>query len=108
VTRALFAQLASDATYFTGVAVLNPGPGPASVTLAAVDSRGAELASRSIALEPGTRRSGLVEEWFPALAGQSRSSGWVRLASDGPVAVFAVFGTRQLSALSAIPGGPLP
>jgi hypothetical protein len=104
VTRTLFGQLASDGTYFTGVAVLNPGPASAVVTLAAFASGGAALApARSVTLAAGARRSGVVEEWFPALAGQNRSSGYVRLTSDTPVAAFALFGTRDLSALSAIP-----
>jgi hypothetical protein len=56
----------------------------------------------------GGRRARLLTEWFPALAGQNRSSGYIRLSSDRPVASFALFGTTSLSVLAAIPAQPVP
>jgi hypothetical protein len=51
---------------------------------------------------PGSGRfSLLLKERIPALPSASR--GYIQLRSNQPVASFAVFGTRNLSALSALP-----
>lgn len=53
---------------------------------------------------PARRRiSQLLTEVFPALEGQQRLSGYFRVTSNVGVAGFAVFGTKNLSLLSAIP-----
>jgi hypothetical protein len=66
---------------------------------------GAQSAGRTKNEWLGARqsKSRLLTEYFPSLAGQDRTSGYVRVISDLPIASFALFGTRSLSALAAIP-----
>ena len=54
------------------------------------------------------RSSKLLTEIFPALVGQNQTSGYIRLTVDQPVASFALFGTNNLSALSAVPAQEIP
>ena len=104
----LFSQVASNDTYFTGLAVINPN---GSNAVATVDIYGADgrLQFRTEALIPAKqRRSRLMTEYFPGLRDFPRSSGYIRLTSDQPLASFAVFGTTNLRVLAAIPPQPGP
>jgi hypothetical protein len=49
-----------------------------------------------------------LTELFPSLAGANRSSGYIRITVDKPVAGFALFGTHDLSVLSAVPPQVVP
>lgn len=104
----VFGQAASDATWYTGVAFLNPGPAAANIRLELFDAAGALVASRAEPLPAGHRRSRLLTEHFATLVGQNRSSGYIKLVSDAPIASFALFGTQALTALSAIPPQIVP
>ncbi len=99
----VFSQVASNETYFTGLALLNPGAADAVVTLDLYRSDGTREASVTETLPAKRRMSRLVTEFFPSLAGQSRSSGYIRVTSSQGLASFALFGTHDLSVLSAIP-----
>jgi hypothetical protein len=99
----IFSHIASDDTYFTGLAIVNPNEAD---TLAAVSLYGADgkLEASATQLIPAKGRvSRLLTEYFPALAGQNRASGYIRVSADKGVASFALFGTHRLSVLSAIP-----
>jgi hypothetical protein len=99
----LFSHLASNDQYFTGVAILNPGAFDTVVDVDIYNADGTlDLTTR--VLVPRTQRiSRLLTDLFPELAGQQRTSGYFKLTASQPVASFALFGTRTLSALSAIP-----
>jgi hypothetical protein len=99
--RVLYAQLADDDLYFTGVAVLNSGATSAKVTIKALTPDGQEMGAADLTLSPGTRSSMLLSEAIPNLP--KVSEGYFILESDVPVASFAVFGTRDLRVLAAIP-----
>jgi phosphodiesterase/alkaline phosphatase D-like protein len=45
---------------------------------------------------------------IPVLVGQNRSSGYIRLRANKPVASFALFGTNRLSVLSAVTAQQVP
>ena len=107
-TSALFAQVASDDSYFTGLALVNPSGSAATVAVDVFDAAGILVASDWGSLAPGKRRSELLTQRFPALVGQSRRSGYIRVLSDQPLATFGLFGTNDLSALSAIPPQSVP
>ncbi len=47
--------------------------------------------------------SRLLTDYFPALVGQTRLSGYIKVTVDQGVACFGVLGTNNLSVLSAIP-----
>jgi hypothetical protein len=93
--------VAEDLGYFTGVAVMNPNAAPAGFTLDVYDKDGAQVGSLSSVLQPGERFSRLLPELVPASEGQV--GGHIRIRSDAPLTSFALFGTDDLRALSAIP-----
>ena len=49
-----------------------------------------------------------LSQYFPDLEGQDIASGYIRVTADKGVASFALFGTRTLSVLSAIPPQVVP
>jgi len=104
----LFCQVASDSTYFTGLALVNPGNATATVTIDVFDSDGNKVAAKSELIKASGRRSQALTQFFPELVARQQSSGYIRVTSDRPLTGFALFGTHNLSVLSAIPGQPLP
>jgi hypothetical protein len=99
----VFSQLASNETYYTGVALLNSGAASANAVIDVYDSAGIRLSSKLETVPPGQRTSRVLTQYFPALVGQNRSSGYVRVTADRGIASFALFGTNNLSVLSAVP-----
>jgi hypothetical protein len=99
----IFSHIASNDLYFTGIAILNPNAGDANVTIEVYAADGRMLDSRQELLQAKNRSSRLLTEYFPSLAGKDQSSGYIRVISNIPVASFALFGTNDLSVLSAIP-----
>ena len=98
----VFSQVASDATYFTGIAIVNPRENDVSVNIQVFDSRGAQLASATEVVIRKGRSSKVLTELFPSLAGVNVSSGYIALTADDQVGSFALYGTHTLSVLSAI------
>lgn len=99
----LFSHIASNDLYFTGLAIANPGAEDADVTIQVYNAGGALLDSRTERIPSGQRRSRLLTEYFPSLAGKDQSSGYIKLLSNIPIASFALIGTADLGVLSAIP-----
>jgi len=103
-TSVVFSHVASNDLYFTGIAMLNTQADRlAAVTLELYAADGTLLQRKNEWLGARQSKARLLTEYFPSLAGQDRTSGYVRLISDLPIASFALFGTRSLSALAAIP-----
>jgi hypothetical protein len=102
----VFCQLASDATYYTGIALLNPGSSDASITVEVYDSNGIPLANEAGVL---ARQSSTAYDLsiLPGLKGLQISSGYIKVKADQPIAGFALFGTHNNTALSAIPPQPV-
>jgi hypothetical protein len=98
-----FSQLASDQTYYTGLAVLNPGPDIALVTLEAFAPDARRLGMVQLVISGGKKLSRVLTELLPGLAGQDIRAGYIRLTSNRDIAAYAVFGTHAGTALSAIP-----
>jgi hypothetical protein len=71
-------------------------------------SDGVREASVTATVPAGTRKCKLLTELFQSLVGKDRTSGYVRINSNAPLACFALFGTSDLSVLSAIPARPAP
>ncbi len=105
---AIFSHVASNSTYFTGLAILNPNQTPAFATIDLYGSDGMLAASTTVMIPARQRKSALLSEYFPGLVGQDWTSGYFRLTADNWVASFALFGTNDLGVLSAIPGQPVP
>ncbi len=103
----IFSHVASDETFFTGLAVVNYSANwtpEALVTIEVVGPDGLVLASKTETFELGTRKSQLITEYFPELSARALRYGYIRVSCPEGVAAFALFGTWNLSALSAIPG----
>ena len=101
VREALFAHVAQDATYFTGVAIVNRNTEPAAVTVTVFNTAGAKVGAGQAIVPPNGRVSQLLAEIVPQLP--PSSGGYFKLTSDRNILSFAVFGTRTLSVLAALP-----
>ena len=107
-TSTVFSQAVSNSTYYTGLALLNPAGSDANVKIEVHDSGGALLYSRTEFIPARQRRSRLLTEYFPALDANPINAGYIRVMSDNGIASFALFGTRALSVLSAVPQQVVP
>ncbi len=104
----VLSQVASSGAFYTGVAIMNPNSTDATVRIDVYTSTGQLDRSLAQILPAGHRVSRLLTDYFPALVGQDRNSGYIKVTSDQGVACFGVFGTSTLSVLSAIPAQPTP
>jgi hypothetical protein len=107
-TSVLFSHVASNDLYFTGLAILNPNPAEAAVTIELYDANGTLLDKTDQLIGPGRRKASLLTQYFPSMVGKNQVSGYFKLLSSLPVASFAALGTNTLSVLSAIPPQVIP
>jgi len=87
--------------YFTGLAALNLDSEPTDVTVTVYNPGGEPIESQTWSLKPGARFAKLIPELFAGLSAMTR--GYFRVRASRQIAAYAVFGTRTLTALSAIP-----
>ena len=99
--QVIFSQIASDPTWYTGLAIVNPHQEPVPCTLEVHDAAGTRIGLRELILQAGQSMSRLLTEYVPALGSMSLTSGYIRLSAARPVASFAVYGSQD--ALSAVP-----
>ncbi len=104
----LFGHVASNDLYYTGIAIVNPNASEVSASIDLYGADGRLQTSKPVTISARQRKSGLLTEFFPELIGQDRTSGYVRVTAGGGVAGFALFGTNNLSVLSAIPAQTVP
>ncbi len=100
-TRAIFSQVANTQDFFTGLALYNPNPAAAQVTVRVFDVSGQNKGERTIPLGPGTRSSGLVPDLVPGTAGVV--GGYIVVESSLPVIGQQIFGESRLYQYSAVP-----
>jgi hypothetical protein len=99
----VFSHIASNATYYTGISLLNPDSVAATVTIEVYRADGTRVEKLDLIIDPKKRVTELLTELFPSLKGQDWISGYVRVTADRGISAFALFGTHNLTALSAIP-----
>jgi len=104
--EAIFSQVASNDTYYTGIALVNPDDVEARVALSVHDSMGQQIAGPAVTLEPKSSKAFVLSSLVPELAGRQLISGYVRMTADRPIACFALYGTHDFQALSAIASSP--
>ena len=102
VREALYAHVAQDQGFFTGVAIKNRADVPLGVTVEAYDDPGNLVGEADFELGPGVRTAKLLSELIPATAGQSGGTFRVR-SPDGAVESFALFGAGSGDVLSTVP-----
>ncbi len=107
-TSMLFSHVASNDLYFTGLALVNTNNTEAAARIELYAASGALVSSTTQSLPARQRKSRLLTEYFPGIIGQDWSSGYIRVTTDKPVAAFSLFGTNNLSVLSAIPPQNVP
>jgi len=101
-TTMVFNQVSSNTGYFTGITLVNPQEADAHATLEVFDQNGQLLISKAEVIGGNQRESRLFSEYFPELAGTNITSGYIKVTSDQGLAGFAILGTTDLSALSAV------
>ncbi len=102
-TAQVFSHVASDSVYFMGLSLLNPNPVDAVVDVDLYKADGSLDMSTTVTIPANQRLCRLLDQYFPQLAGQGRTSGYIRVTSDEGIAAFSAFGTQDLRSLSAIP-----
>ncbi len=112
--RSLVAHMANgqlgSTSFFTGLAVLNPGDTGQQVRLTAHDQNGVELDSSTLNIPARGRSVFLLDQQMPALTSIFGGFLLVESLSDPArdVIVFALFGDQALNFLSAVNAQPLP
>jgi hypothetical protein len=102
-----FSQVASNADYFTGLAVVNPGTVPARAEIQVFDASGKAIASRMFLIPARGRIAGLIGQVFPDLAGLNINAGYMRVNSVYALTGMVLMGASDLSTLAAVPPQPL-
>lgn len=90
-SASLFADLVDNASYYTGIALLNPNAQPSEATLDVFDAAGKRTASAVVTLNPQEMKAGLVGEFFQI----AQLGGYVRLTAKPPILSLQAFGTRN-------------
>jgi len=98
----VFSQVASDATYFMGLALLNPNATDAAATIELRNQDGTVNHSVTLKIPSHQRICELLEEIFPDL-GNQQASGYILVSVDQGIAGFSVFATRDLRIMTAVP-----
>ena len=99
--EAVFSQVANIPGFFTGLALYVPGEEAAEVLIEVFAPDGQEVGDATINLAAGTRFSRTVDQLVPSSAGQA--GGFIRIISDKGLIGQQLFGTSNLSLLSAVP-----
>ena len=100
---ALYAHVAQDQGFYTGVAIKNRARAPVDVTVEAFDAAGGFVGDTRFTLAPGARLVKFLFELIPETAGQ-RKGGFRVLSPGGAVESFALFGDETGNWISTIPG----
>ncbi|HSR54054.1 MAG TPA: penicillin acylase family protein [Acidobacteriota bacterium] len=100
--QAIFGHVANvEGVFFTGLALFNTGPMPASIEIAVFGADGEPTGNGMLMLNPGARTSQTLAELAPG-SGQ-QSGGFIIVTSDQPLVGQELFGTSNLSLQSAVP-----
>jgi hypothetical protein len=81
----LFGRVVTNATYWTGIGLLNPGATDATATMELSGSNGMLIRSKEEVIKAGTRKCQLLQQYFEGLANQQ---GYMKVTSDQPLASF--------------------
>ena len=98
----VFGHVVSNALWWTGIALLNPWPEDAQVMVILYDRTGKPVGEKRDTLKAGHQQVGVLWQYFDWLKDKDQQ-GYIRVKSDKGLAGLALFGTNQLSVISAIP-----
>jgi hypothetical protein len=104
----LFSHVASNDIYYTGYAVVNPNSADATAKFELFAADGSLMGTKFVEIPAGHRTTKLFTEYFPELKDQDIRSGYMRISVNEPVAAYSIYGTSNLSVISAIPTQEIP
>ncbi|RPI24313.1 MAG: hypothetical protein EHM61_17455 [Acidobacteria bacterium] len=108
LVETLYLQVAQSMAeaLFTGLTVMNPNSGPATVTVRAWTRNGQPSGEKTVSLQPGQRLVDLLNgsTWFGP--GFEQVGGHLKVSSNVPVVSFVVFGDSAGEFLAAVEGQP--
>jgi hypothetical protein len=104
----VFGHVVSNETWWTGITLINPGVEDASVTVELYDRMGTLVRSKQERIAAGCRLIGLLSRYFEGVMEEGFQQGYMKVTSDQGLAGFAIFGTNELSVISAIPPQDVP
>ena len=102
----IYSHVSQDATWYTGIAIVNMNNVPANVTISIFNKDGVQIGTGNRTIAASARISEVLTQIDSRLPPQS--NGYFRVTSDQSVFSFALFGTHALTNLAAIPGQILP
>lgn len=106
LTQMVFSHLAPQSLgYFTGIALLNVNPVPASIKLMVVDRNGVTSAVHNLQLSPNQKIAQLVSDLLPEAKDQVGGS--LVALSDQPLYGMELFGSTNLRVLANVPADGL-
>jgi sugar lactone lactonase YvrE len=86
-----FSHIAEGGGFYTGIALVNPNTVRSSIVLDAFDQNGQRLASTTVSLAAGERRTQLVHELLPAVTNQL--GGYIHLSASRGIFATELFGS---------------
>jgi hypothetical protein len=99
--HAVFSHVANGAGYYTGLALYNPNPESVTITVEIYDTEGRLTGTGSFTLASENRTAKLLNELIPSTDGQV--GGYAIVRSTLPIIGQQLFGSSNLSLLSAVP-----
>jgi hypothetical protein len=104
----LFSHVASNDIYFTGYAIINPNEMAATAKFELFAADGSLIGTKYVDIPAWHRETGLLTEYFPHVSNMDIRSGYVRITVNESVAAYSIYGTSNLSVISAIPTQEIP
>ncbi|MBP1608153.1 MAG: Fibronectin type domain protein, partial [Acidobacteria bacterium] len=104
----LFSHVASNDIYFTGYAIVNPNEMAATAKFELFAADGSLIGTKYVDIPAWHRETGLLTEYFPHVSNMDIRSGYVRITVNESVAAYSIYGTSNLSVISAIPTQEIP
>lgn len=89
--------------FYTGVALVNPGPDRSEIGLSVRSVDGSEVASAAIGLPAGGRLSKVLPELAESMGSLNMEGGSIVISASSPVLAQELFGTQSGNLLSAVP-----
>jgi photosystem II stability/assembly factor-like uncharacterized protein len=97
----VFNHVANGLGCYTGLALFNPNNYPITLHIRVYSTDGTKTGETTLRLDPGQRRSRLVDEWCPETRGQV--GGYIKVESDQSFCAQQLFGNGLF--LAAVPAG---
>jgi hypothetical protein len=104
----LFSNAGQNGICSAAVVLLNPGDNDVSAKVELYSGNGKLLAVTADLIPPHARRSRLIADYFPGIAGQDWISGYIKIVTNLPIAAFSSLGNSDSSILSVIPSQDIP